>query len=496
MATVFPLNPQINDEYEDYRYDGESWKIMGVRLQPGPKGDTGAPGPEGPVGSAGSNGADGSNGMDGAPGLDGLDGRDGIDGIGYVKDAIWGSYESSSGYVQVGDTYPVQTTSISNNPLPHAYQIGNRVRLTSKYNSSYFFEGLVSVLGDYSGNYGIQVLVDQISNDFIPRSEDWDLNLVIVNGIDGMAGAAGADGADGLGYKVRATPGGMGAWVFEGPNAYEIGSRIRIADPSSGAEVEGVITSIDNLIFSFYETSSYGQFGNEYYPVNIIGQQGNGGSGGLGYYLIPNATYYGPTAAGAQAGTVYFEISSVEAYVIGSRVRATLLSDPASYVEGTLVEIQQGVSYAVDYDIDTIDGGSFAFGPYQWSISVAGIPATFGEAKTKTTSTEITSSAATTIGTFSVPNGSCIAVECTVLISSSSNGGYTTSKVLILGGAGEVDITEYAIINKGAGSTLLNPIITATISGTTISLKATVASFTGVTAKVVSTSISSPMSAA
>ena len=38
MSTVFPLDPEINDEYLGYRFDGTSWKIMGVRLQPGPRG--------------------------------------------------------------------------------------------------------------------------------------------------------------------------------------------------------------------------------------------------------------------------------------------------------------------------------------------------------------------------------------------------------------------------------------------------------------------------
>lgn len=32
MATIFPLNPNINDEYSGYRWDGTAWKIMGVDL--------------------------------------------------------------------------------------------------------------------------------------------------------------------------------------------------------------------------------------------------------------------------------------------------------------------------------------------------------------------------------------------------------------------------------------------------------------------------------
>jgi hypothetical protein len=114
-------------------------------------------------------------------------------------------------------------------------------------------------------------------------------------------------------------------------------------------------------------------------PAGPTGPQGAGGGGGLGYNLIPNATYYGPDSGNARAGTIYFETGWINAYVVGSRVRATLLSDPASYVEGTLIEVSPGVSYAVGYDLDTINGGSLVFGPSQWSISVAGERGANGE---------------------------------------------------------------------------------------------------------------------
>lgn len=32
MATVFPLNPQVNDEYNGYRWNGTYWGIIGVDL--------------------------------------------------------------------------------------------------------------------------------------------------------------------------------------------------------------------------------------------------------------------------------------------------------------------------------------------------------------------------------------------------------------------------------------------------------------------------------
>jgi hypothetical protein len=32
MATTFPLEAQVNDEYQGYRYNGTSWKFIGVKL--------------------------------------------------------------------------------------------------------------------------------------------------------------------------------------------------------------------------------------------------------------------------------------------------------------------------------------------------------------------------------------------------------------------------------------------------------------------------------
>jgi hypothetical protein len=122
---------------------------------------------------------------------------------------------------------------------------------------------------------------------------------------------------------------------------------------------------------------------------------------------------------------------------------------------------------------------------------------TTGEAITKTTSTVFASSAATTIATFPLAYGKCIAVECVVLISSESTGSYTSSKVLITADPDFnqiADITEYAIMNSRDDS--LFPVITATISGQNVLLRAAVSNFTATTAKVVSTSILSPLGAA
>jgi hypothetical protein len=117
---------------------------------------------------------------------------------------------------------------------------------------------------------------------------------------------------------------------------------------------------------------------------------------------------------------------------------------------------------------------------------------TIGEAITKTTSTAITSSSATTIATFPVTD--VIAAECIILISNTSNGSYYASKVLITADPyinAEADITEYAI--NSTKDFDLFPVITATISGENLLLRAAVSSFGATTAKVVSTSILGPL---
>jgi hypothetical protein len=122
---------------------------------------------------------------------------------------------------------------------------------------------------------------------------------------------------------------------------------------------------------------------------------------------------------------------------------------------------------------------------------------TVGGAIVKTTTTTISSTAATTIATFPITSGNCIAVECIVLISSTSNGSYTSSKVLITADPDfntVADITEYAIIKNNDYD--LFPVLTATISGSNVLLRAAVSNATATTAKVVSTSILSPQGAA
>jgi hypothetical protein len=119
-----------------------------------------------------------------------------------------------------------------------------------------------------------------------------------------------------------------------------------------------------------------------------------------------------------------------------------------------------------------------------------------GEASVKTTTTDITSSSATTIATFPLVYGKCIALECVVLISSESTGSYYASKVLITADPdynAVADITEYAIMDTRDDS--LFPVLTASISGENVLLRVEVSNVTATTAKVVSTSILSPLGA-
>ena len=121
---------------------------------------------------------------------------------------------------------------------------------------------------------------------------------------------------------------------------------------------------------------------------------------------------------------------------------------------------------------------------------------TIGEAITKTTSTTLTSASTTTIATF--PGSPGLSAECMVVFSSESSGAQTTSKVLIVGSydEGTVDITEYAIIERGG--ILEEPIqttLSASFSGSNIVLRAAAVNYQAVNVKVISTHILSPLGA-
>jgi len=121
---------------------------------------------------------------------------------------------------------------------------------------------------------------------------------------------------------------------------------------------------------------------------------------------------------------------------------------------------------------------------------------TIGEAITKTTSTALTSSSATTIATF--PGSPGLSAECLVVFSSESSGAQTTSKVLIVGSydEGTVDITEYAIIERGGLSEEpIQTTLSVSFSGSSILLKAAAVNYQAVNVKVISTHILSPLGA-
>jgi hypothetical protein len=114
---------------------------------------------------------------------------------------------------------------------------------------------------------------------------------------------------------------------------------------------------------------------------------------------------------------------------------------------------------------------------------------TVGEAVVKTTSTALASSSATVIATIPIPSGKeVVSAEFLVLLSSTNDGTYYTSKCLIFGGtAGGVStaiITEYGIMGDMVAT------LTTAMSGSNIELKVAVTAYTGVTAKVVSMAIS------
>jgi hypothetical protein len=121
----------------------------------------------------------------------------------------------------------------------------------------------------------------------------------------------------------------------------------------------------------------------------LNGANGAAGAAGLGYDLQVPAVYAGRSAFGPLAAKVSWNPSfGTKAFVVGSRVRATLMSDPSKYVEGTLTTFNYlpdgGVEetyYGVYFynDIDTTGYGVFdELGTFDgsdtWKISVAGEP--------------------------------------------------------------------------------------------------------------------------
>ena len=118
------------------------------------------------------------------------------------------------------------------------------------------------------------------------------------------------------------------------------------------------------------------------------GAAGAAGENGLGYNLEVPAVYWAYVPGGPRRTTVSWKASDgLGAFVIGSRVRATLIADPTKYVEGTLVNISANLYgsgpeplYGVYFgETDTNTTGyslSATLGSYDdspnWTISVAG----------------------------------------------------------------------------------------------------------------------------
>jgi hypothetical protein len=93
------------------------------------------------------------------------DGATGNPGIGYAKDAVIVSFGMPSP-LYVGQTATIKFLDpITYDPIQHSYQVGNRIKLAQKSNTSNYAEGFVTQLGDPSGGpLAIQVVIDYMSN--------------------------------------------------------------------------------------------------------------------------------------------------------------------------------------------------------------------------------------------------------------------------------------------------------------------------------------------
>ena len=184
-------------------------------------------------------------------------------------------------------------------------------------------------------------------------------------GPEGAVGAVGEQGAPG----INGADGANGENGINGLSAYEIWLSLG----NSGSEQD----FIDSLAG---EDGVAGVDG-------LNGANGAAGESGLGYDLQVPAVYAGRSAFGPLVAKVSWNPSfGTKAFVVGSRVRATLISDPTKYVEGTLTTFNYlpdgGVEetyYGVYFynDIDTTGYGIFdELGTFDgsdtWTISVAG----------------------------------------------------------------------------------------------------------------------------
>jgi len=206
-------------------------------------------------------------------------------------------------------------------------------------------------------------------------------------------------------------------------------------------------------------------------------------SGNSGKYL---------TTSGSVASWGTIDLTS--AINTASAAAVTYLVDSAPAALDTLNELAAALGDDANYasTITTALGTKAPLASPTFTGSV-----TTGEAITKTTSTTLTSASTTTIATF--PGSPGLSAECMVVFSSESSGAQTTSKVLIVGSydEGTVDITEYAIIERGG--ILEEPIqttLSASFSGSSIVLRAAAVNYQSVNVKVISTHILSPLGAA
>jgi hypothetical protein len=180
------------------------------------------------------------------------------------------------------------------------------------------------------------------------------------------------------------------------PGLYEVGDKVKAYDPyDKDAQFFGEVYSLGSASNEWIseikvtDPSIFTSSNTSYHPYKI--SLATVLPDIPGYNLEVPAVYLGYIQGGPRRSTVSWKaIHGTESFLIGTRVRATLMSDPTKYVEGPLVEISANLDgsgsetlYGVYFgETDTNTTGysmSAALGSYDdppnWTINFATTPA-------------------------------------------------------------------------------------------------------------------------
>ena len=180
------------------------------------------------------------------------------------------------------------------------------------------------------------------------------------------------------------------------PGLYEIGDKVKAYDPyDKDAEFFGEVYSLGSASNEWIseikvtDPSIFTSSNTNYHPYKI--SLATVLPDIPGYNLEVPAVYLGYIQGGPRRSTVSWKsVHGTESFLIGTRVRATLMSDPTKYVEGPLVEISANLDgsgpetlYGVYFgETDTNTTGysmSAGLGSYDdppsWTINFATTPA-------------------------------------------------------------------------------------------------------------------------